>query len=89
MVGVSSDSLPTQCEFAQAHGVRFPMIADPDRAIARAYDVLFTFLPIAHRVTYVLDRRGTIAGVFKHEFQVLKHLDEVTRFVQALARQKR
>lgn len=88
VVGVSSDSLPTQCEFASAHGVKFPMLADADRTIHRAYDVMFTFLPIAHRVTYVVDRGGTIAGVFKHEFQVLKHLDEVTRFVQQLARQK-
>jgi peroxiredoxin Q/BCP len=85
VVGVSSDAFPRQCAFAEAHGVTFPMIADPDRAIARAYDVLFTFLPLAHRVTYVIDRDGRIAGVFHHEFQVNKHLDEVLRFVRKLA----
>lgn len=85
VVGISADAFPRQCEFAQSMGVKFPMIADPDRTIARAYDVLFTFLPLAHRVTYVVDRSGVIAGVFNHEFQVLKHLDEVTRFVRKLA----
>jgi len=85
VIGVSSDAFPTQCEFAKAHGVSFPMIADPDRAISRAYDVLFMLLPLAHRVTYVIDRKGVIAGVFNHEFAVVKHLDEVLRFVRGMS----
>lgn len=85
VVGVSSDDMPTQCEFAEKHGVKFPMIADPERSIAKLYDVLFMFLPVSHRVTYVIDRAGTIAGVFNHEFAVVKHLDEVVRFVHKLA----
>jgi hypothetical protein len=32
----------------------------------------------------VIDK-GVIAGAFKHEFQVLKHLDEVLRFVRSLS----
>lgn len=85
VIGVSSDAMPTQCEFARVHGVTFPMIADTDRAISRAYDVLFMFLPLAHRVTYVIDRKGVIAGVFNHEFAVVKHLDEVLRFVRGMS----
>ena len=85
VIGVSSDSMPRQCEFAQANGVSFPMIADDDKTLARAYDVLFMLLPVAHRVTYVIDREGVIAGVFNHEFAVNKHLDEVLGFVRKLA----
>lgn len=85
VIGVSADDLPTQCEFAEVHGVKFPMVSDPERALARLYDVLFMFLPVSHRVTYVIDRTGTIAGVFNHEFAVVKHLDEVVRFVNKLA----
>ena len=86
VVGISCDDMPTQCRFAEAHGVGFPMIADDDRVISRAYDVFFPILPLAHRVTYVIDRSGTIAGVFNHEFAVTRHLDEVVRFVRTLAR---
>jgi len=42
-------------------------------------------LPIVHRVTYVVDPRGIIAGVFDHELQVVKHLDQVLHFVRHLA----
>jgi len=85
VVGVSSDPFGKQCEFARAHGVSFPIISDADHAIQRAYDVRFAFLPFSHRVTYVIEPRGTIAGVFNHEFQISKHLDEVLRFVRTLA----
>ncbi|MGD0524924.1 MAG: peroxiredoxin [Polyangiaceae bacterium] len=85
VVGVSTDDVSTQCKFASELGVKFPMIADRDRAISRAYDVFFLLLPVVHRVTYVVDRRGIVAGVFNHEFQVVRHLDEVLHFVRELA----
>jgi peroxiredoxin Q/BCP len=85
VLGVSTDEVSTQCRFVSELGVKFPMIADRDRAISRAYDVYFLLLPIVHRVTYVIDRRGVVAGVYNHEFQVLRHLDEVLRFVRELA----
>lgn len=82
VIGVSPDDFPTQCAFAQSSEVSFPLIADVDKAITSAYRVRFSLLPTIHRVTYVIDREGVISGVFNHEFQVLKHLDEVLRFVR-------
>lgn len=83
VIGVSSDAHATQCRFATENQVSFPMIADADRSISRAYDTLFWITPVSHRVTYVIDEGGEIIGVFNHEFQVLKHLDEVFRFVRS------
>ncbi len=85
VVGVSPDEARTQCSFADSLGVKFPMVADRDRALAHAYDVFFTFLPLIHRVTYVIDRDGVIAAMFNHELQVMKHLDQVLQFVRQLA----
>ena len=86
VIGVSPDDFPTQCAFAEASEVRFPLVADTDKTITAAYRVRFALLPTIHRVTYVIDRTGVIAGVFNHEFQVLKHLDEVLRFVRSMRR---
>ncbi len=86
VIGISCDEMPRQCEFAAAQSVSFPMIADPDRAISHAYDVLLPIIHISHRVTYVLDRNLKIAGRFKHEFQVSRHLDEVMNFVRQLSK---
>jgi peroxiredoxin Q/BCP len=84
VIGVSLDDTPTQCSFAQSLGVKFPMIADRGRELAHAYKVFFSFLPLVHRVTYVIDCDGIIAGVFNHELQVVKHLDQVMQFVRRL-----
>jgi thioredoxin-dependent peroxiredoxin len=86
VIGISCDELPRQCEFAASQSVSFPMIADPERTISHAYDVLLPIIPISHRVTYVLDREHKIAGRFKHEFAVSRHLDEVMRFVRELSK---
>lgn len=86
VVGVSCDAHATQCRFAETHQVCFPMVADTDRAISGAYRTFFLLLPkVSHRVTYVIGRDGIIAGVFNHEFQISKHLDEVLGFVRELA----
>jgi peroxiredoxin len=80
VIGISTDSPEEQCRFAQQLGVAYPMIGDRQGHVARAYGVLWPIIPLARRITYVLDERHVVAGVFHHEFQVSRHLDEVLRF---------
>ncbi len=82
VVGVSADSLATQCDFAQRHDVNFPLLADPDRRIGSSYGVLWPLLPRARRVTFVINERGVIELVVWHELQVSKHLDEVLKHLR-------
>jgi peroxiredoxin len=84
VIGVSDDRLETQCRFQTTLEVSFPMIADADGAISSLYQVYFPLVRISHRVTYVVDRTGVVCGVFNHEFAVVRHLDEVVRFVRTL-----
>src|ERR1700690_2821227 len=53
VIGISTDTFETQCRFATEHAVTFPMLADTDKAIVRAYQVLWPLLPLARRVTFV------------------------------------
>ena len=77
VLGVSIDTLEQQCEFANAEGVKFPMLGDPSRDIARSYDVLWPLLNVAQRVTYVIGPDGHIEAIFHHELLVGKHLESV------------
>jgi peroxiredoxin Q/BCP len=86
VIGVSVDDHETQCEFATAQNVGFPMIGDGEREISRLYGVLRTFLKLDKRVTYVIDREGAVRGVFQHEFQVSRHLDDVLHLLEGLVR---
>ncbi|WP_437619736.1 peroxiredoxin [Sorangium sp. So ce1151] len=81
IVGISTDDHTTQCRFAETHKVPYPMIADRDRSVCRAYDVLWPLIGIARRITYVIAPTMEIEAVFHHEFQAKKHRDDVLSFV--------
>jgi peroxiredoxin Q/BCP len=46
-------------------------------------------LPLAKRVTFVIDPEGRIAARFAHEFQVSRHLDDVLRYLRETRRAAR
>jgi thioredoxin-dependent peroxiredoxin len=81
VVGISTDDQATQCDFAQSLRAPFPMIADADRSISRAYDVLWPIVGLAQRVTYVVSPKRIIEAVFHYELRVQEHRNDVLRFV--------
>ena len=81
VVGVSTDDLATQCNFARSIKTPFPMIGDNDSSISRAYDVLWPIIGVAKRVTYVINAQQQIEAVFRHELDAKRHRDDVLRFV--------
>ncbi len=62
VVGVSVDSVAAQRSFRERCDLPFPLIADDDKRIARAYDVL-GFLGMAKRVTFLIGPDGTVEAV--------------------------
>jgi serine/threonine-protein kinase len=81
LVGVSTDDLPTQCRFAGALQAPFPLIADADRTISRAYGVLRPLLRVPRRVTYVIGPDMTVEAALQSELRVRRHRDAVLAFV--------
>jgi peroxiredoxin Q/BCP len=85
VVGVSADSLGSHEQFARHHRLPFKLISDEDGALRKAYDVpsnLFGLLP--GRVTYVIDRKGTIRHVFNSQIQAKRHVKEALDVVRSL-----
>ncbi len=83
LVGVSTDEFDTQCRFAGELHVPFPLIADSDKRIAKAYDVLWPLVGLARRYTFVIGENQMIEAIFHHEFDVQQHRDNVLTFVNA------
>ncbi len=83
LVGVSVDTQRTQCEFAEAEDIHFALLGDADRAISRAYDVLWPMLNVDRRVTFIIGPDGRIEDIIRHEVRVYRHLDDVLRYLRA------
>lgn len=84
VVGVSTQGAESHRRFSQFYRLPFPLIADVDQTIARAYGVIgggpFSFMRtligVADRVTFLIDEHGTIAQVIDRPV-ASKHADEV------------
>jgi len=80
VVGVSGDSPESHVRFGEEHRVTFPLLADPERKILKAYDALGIFNR-TRRITYVIDTNRRIIGAFQHELSASKHLDDVRKLL--------
>lgn len=65
VIGISSDDLPTLHKFSLTEcGGKFPVGADPDKAVITAYDVKIPVVGYANRTSYVVAQDGRIAHVY-------------------------
>lgn len=88
IVGVSTDDLAQQEKFAEAHHLPYPLLADADKRIAKAYGVMGMFrsiLGMAGRQTFLIDKTGIIRGVFHHELAVTRHVEDAKQILATLS----
>jgi peroxiredoxin Q/BCP len=88
VIGVSLDSDSSHEKFAAEHKVPYPLVADTDRRMAKNYGAiggLGGLLGITKRVTYVIDKKGKIVGVFDGMFDENPHLGGVREAVAKLS----
>jgi len=68
-VGISYDKVETLSSFAEAKGIQFPLLADPDSKVLRQLGIINTAekkgtkkYNIAHPLTIVINQDSTVAG---------------------------
>ena len=62
---VSVDSAETNKKFAQSLGVDYPILSDPEKAVARAYGVVHGLRLWPERWTFYIDKDGKILYIDK------------------------
>jgi peroxiredoxin Q/BCP len=83
VVGVSLDSVESHKKFSEKYNLPFSILSDSGKETAKAYGVLGIGGLLAKRVTFIIDKNGTIARIFpkvdvtKHSEEVLKAIDEL------------
>jgi thioredoxin-dependent peroxiredoxin len=88
VIGVSVDSDETHRKFAEKYGVGFELVSDADKELARAYgatSLLRDFFGKTARVTYVIDKKGDVAGVFRSEIRAEKHVEGARELIRRLS----
>ncbi|HVM19654.1 MAG TPA: peroxiredoxin [Egibacteraceae bacterium] len=81
--GVSRDGVSAQGAFRAQYGLDFPLIADPDGAVAQAFGVKRLGPLPSKRHTFVVDRDRRVLGVIRSELNAEIHADQALEILQA------
>ena len=85
VIGVSQDSERSHTKFAEHHRLPFLLVSDADKGLQKAYGVPKTMGLLPGRVTYVIDREGTVQHVFNSQLNAKKHVHEALEVVRRLS----
>ena len=88
VIGVSVDSDDSHAKFKEEYGLPFDLVSDKEKEIAKAYKAtsfLRDILGKTARITYVIDKKGQIAGVFEGELSANKHVQGARDLIKKLA----
>ncbi len=85
VLGVSSDSAETHGSFALQCGARFPLLEDSGGTVRAAYGAKSSFGLIPGRVTYVIDKQGTVRHVFSSQLKPKQHISEAIEALKAIS----
>ena len=81
VIGISTDTIQQQQQFTDKENLNFPLYADSDKHVARAFGVLMP-QGYAQRATFVIDKEGIIRKIYpradasKHPTEVLAYVKE-------------
>jgi peroxiredoxin Q/BCP len=81
VIGISTDTLQQQQQFTDKENLNFPLCADPEKKVAKAFGVLMP-QGYAQRATFVIDKKGIVRKIYpkadasKHPAEVLAYITE-------------
>ena len=84
VIGVSSDSVDRHARFAGRHNLPFTLLSDAGGKVRKAYGIPPTLGFIPGRVTYVIDRDGTVRHVFNSMVNIDRHVKDALAVVRQL-----
>ncbi|MDX1977290.1 MAG: peroxiredoxin [Pseudanabaenaceae cyanobacterium bins.68] len=58
VIGISADSVDSHAEFCESEGLKFPLLADQDGSVSKAYGSWLGFISLRH--TFLIDPDGIL-----------------------------
>ncbi len=88
----STDSAYSHKGWCDSHGdlakLKYPMLADTNHNLSRAYGVLHPEKGIAYRGIFLIDPHGVLRYVAVHDLSVGRNVEEILRVLDALQTDK-
>ncbi len=81
ILGVSADDVESHAEFCDSEGLKFPLLADINGKVSKAYGSWIGYVSMRH--TFIIDPQGILREIFldvrptSHSTEILARLDEL------------
>ena len=81
IIGISADDVNSHAEFCDSEGLKFPLLADTDGKVSKAYGSWMSFISARH--SFIIDPEGVLRETFVkinpaiHSKEVLARLGEL------------
>jgi peroxiredoxin Q/BCP len=82
VVGISPQDAESHKRFRETHDLPFVLLCDPDKKVARAYDVDGPFGVGVRRATFLIDEDGTIRDAVQADIMIGKHEDFIRNSIE-------
>jgi len=83
-VGISTDTVAKQLEFAELHGFDYPLLSDESGEVAVSYGVRRKYITPVKRATFVIGEDQVVKDVISSERDMEIHADQALESVSAL-----
>jgi thioredoxin-dependent peroxiredoxin len=85
IIGISGQSVDSHKKFAEKYRLSFTLLSDDGDKVRKLFGVPVNFLGLLPgRVTYIVDKSGTVVYIFNSQTQARKHVDEALRILKGL-----
>jgi len=88
LLGSSTGSAVSHCNFAAKYNLQYPLVVDEGGCLAKAYRAFRLLLRVSKRITYIIDREGTIMGRIHEEWDISAHLVTIAKTLQKCTRNR-
>jgi thioredoxin-dependent peroxiredoxin len=85
VIGVSGGTAAEHTLFDQQFKLKFPLLVDEDNTIRKAFGVPSTFGFLPGRVTYIIDKEGTVVEMYNSQLNVGEHVEVARKTLTKLA----
>lgn len=85
VIGISSDSIQSHVNFSSKYRLSFSLLSDSQQKVRKMFGVptkLFGLIP--GRVTYIIDKKGIIRGIYNSLTDPIGHIEEALKLVVKL-----
>ncbi len=84
VIGISSDSVLSHKTFADEHRLKFMLLSDMNDVVRNKFGVPTSFFGlIKGRVTYLIDKKGIVKGVYNSQINATKHIPKALEILKS------